>query len=268
MRVHAHLGKEHYERVRAAVTTGSAASFDAAPEAREQDIVNRQLYWSPAATRWYREQGLSLAETAALLKYQPAFSGRDVLDIGVGLGRTTTFLAPLAHRYVGIDYSPVMVEQLRKIMPDVALEQADMRDLSLFKAGEFDFVLGACNVIDAVSHEDRLRTLAQVHRTLRDKGLFVFTSHNRSDPSALAGPELGRSSNPIAQTKHLLSYRRSLRNHAKVSRLRRFETEYALLNDVAHEWSLLHYYIDRTNQARQLERSGFRLLDVFSASGK
>jgi SAM-dependent methyltransferase len=234
----------------------------------EQDRVNRRVYHSAKIASWYTSRGLTDAETAALLKYQPAFAGRDVLDLGVGTGRTTWFLEPLARRYVAVDYSPAMVEHVRVRMPEIEVQQADMRDLSPFAAGTFDFILASNNVIDALSPGDRLRALDEAHRVLRPGGIFVFSSHNRSVPASLRGPTLARSRNPVTQARHLLSYGRSLVNHAKLRGLRRFEDEYALLNDIGHDYGVLHYYIDRDSQRKQLEQNGFRLLDVLAASGR
>src|SRR5689334_22314291 len=106
-----------------------------------QDRLNRRVYHSPGVERSYSHaQLLTRAEAMALLKYQAAFAGRDVLDIGVGTGRTTAYIAPLARRYQGIDYSPVMIEYFRSALPQFAAELVDMRDLSGFEPDSFDLV--------------------------------------------------------------------------------------------------------------------------------
>lgn len=115
------------------------------------------------ARRCGRDVLLNRAEAAALLRYQPAFAGKDVLDIGVGPGRTAAYLAPLAHRYQAIDYSSVMVAVFRQDFPNAAVALADMADMGLFEDASFDFVLAADNVFDAVGHADRLRTQPQSH---------------------------------------------------------------------------------------------------------
>ena len=233
-----------------------------------QDLVNRRIYHAAGIHQWYRSDApLDRAETMALLKYQAAFAGREVLDLGIGTGRTTPFLAPLAARYVGTDYSPPMVEYVRSHMPEIDVRLADMRDLSAFPSGSFDFAMASCNVIDAVSLEDRLRTLGEWHRVLRPHGIVMFSSHNRRYHRALAGPALARSRNPVTQLRHLQQYVRSVINHARVGRLRRVDGEYALLNDVGHDYAALHYYIDRDTQRRHLEQSGFLLRDVFAGFG-
>src|ERR1700681_556947 len=92
-----------------------------------QDAVNRAVYHSPGVHRYYLSKILTPPETACLLKYQPHISGRDVLDIGVGAGRTARYLAPLARHYEAVDYSPVMVGYVKKTMLEVSVRQADFR---------------------------------------------------------------------------------------------------------------------------------------------
>jgi len=43
--------------------------------------------------------------------------GGEVLDLGVGGGRTTPYLANRASRYVGIDYSAAMIKACRTKFP-------------------------------------------------------------------------------------------------------------------------------------------------------
>lgn len=233
-----------------------------------QDRLNFRIYHAASIHDSYRSDApLDRAETMALLKYQPAFAGHEVLDLGIGTGRTSRFLAPLARTYVGTDYSPPMIEYVRSHLPGVTVHLADMRDLSSFGADSFDFALASCNVIDAVSHEDRLQSLDQVRRVLRPHGLLMFSSHNRRYRHALSGPRLAWSRNPVTQFRHLQQYVRSMLNHARVRRQRREYADYALLNDIGHDYAALHYYVDRDIQVAQLERAGFQVCDVFDTAG-
>ena len=232
-----------------------------------QDRINQAVYHAKGIERAYRSMQLSAAEVSVLLKYQGDFAGRDVLDLGVGTGRTTHYLAPLAGRYTGIDYSPHMINHMHANFPDVHALLADMRDLSMFADQSFDFVLGSNNVMDAVSHADRLTVLGEVHRILRAGGLFIFSSHNRDCATATSGPLLQLSWNPATQLRNLASFVRQFVNHQRTRKLRRIETEYSLLDDGGHDYMLLHYYVDRSHGELQLSRVGFEMLDVFAHSG-
>ena len=154
---------------RAATDTPPSGAAAASPLSRSslQDEINSRIYHARGVTNAYRSRLLlNRPEAMALLRYQPGFFGRSVLDIGIGTGRTAGFLQPLAQRYVCIDYSQEMVDHVRKALPGVEVHLADMRDLSRWAAAEFDFIFAPDNVFDAVSHEDRLRILAEARRVL------------------------------------------------------------------------------------------------------
>src|SRR3989440_11478547 len=233
-----------------------------------QDEINSRIYHARGVAAAYRSKLLDRPETLALLRYQHAFFGRNVLDIGIGTGRTAGFLQPLARRYVCIDYSQEMVDHVRKALPGIEVHLADMRDLSPWGAAEFDFVFAPNNVFDAVSHADRLRILAEARRVLSADGLLAFSSHNRRCRTAGKGPRLTYARNPVTQARHVIEYLRRRLNHLRVSRLHRDEDEYALLSDTGHDYALLHYYIDRDRQQRQLDAAGFRLLEVIDSDGR
>lgn len=102
-----------------------------------------------------------------------------VLDLGVGGGRTTAFLAQRASRYVGVDFIPAMVEACRKKFPALELAVADAANLSSFADASFDAVVFAFNGIDFV-HPDssRLSCFQHIRRVLRPGGVAIFSAHN------------------------------------------------------------------------------------------
>jgi len=59
-----------------------------------------------------------------------------------------------------------------------------------------------------------------------------------------------------------------LRNQRRLRPLERHEPAYAILNDSAHEYGLLHYYIDRERQRGQLEACGFELAECLDLDGR
>lgn len=245
----------------------AANTFANARQANLQDAVNARIYHAASVVRHYPSDALEKAEVSALLKYQPAFAGRDVLDVGVGTGRTAIYLAPLAHHYVAMDYSPVMVEEVKSRMPDLQVHLADMRNMSAFAPGSFDFILATNNVMDAVSHADRLRTLQEMRRVLRPQGVLMFSAHNRCYQHALRGPTLKLSRNPFSLLRNVLTYGRRWANYLRLRQACRQEESYALLTDTGHDYGCLHYYIDREAQEVQLHAMGFKLLDVFNVWG-
>jgi SAM-dependent methyltransferase len=233
-----------------------------------QEEVNSAVYNAPGVYRRYLSKLLTPPEIACLLKYQPHISGRDVLDIGVGAGRTAGYLAPLARRYEAVDYSPVMVGYMKKAMPEISVRQANFRDLGIFEDRSFDFVFATDNVIDALSHADRLSALSESSRVLRRGGVLAFSSHNIHYKKAFWGPHLDWSPDPVRLAANCVHYAVGWWNHIHVAPLRRTSSEYALLNDTGHHYACLHYYAARSTVGSQLAGAGMRLIEAFDRGGR
>ncbi|HEX5960704.1 MAG TPA: class I SAM-dependent methyltransferase [Rhodanobacteraceae bacterium] len=229
--------------------------------------INARIYHSAGIGREYANDLLMRAEAVALLSHQPAFAHKDVLDIGVGTGRTAIYLAPIANHYEAIDYSPVMVREFRDNLPGIPVTLADMRDLSQFADAGFDFVLASNNVFDAIGHEDRLQTLRECHRVLRPGGMLMFSSHNADARGARRALAIELSRNPVTQAQLLAHWCLALVNHARLRHQQVFTDTYAIINDSAHDCGLLHYYIGPGHQRQQLRDEGFEPLEVFDRFG-
>lgn len=233
----------------------------------QQHDINARVYHHPGVERHYRNAALMQAEAIALLRHQPAFAGKDILDIGVGTGRTSIYLAPLARRYQATDYSPVMVQYMHEHMPDIQVLQADMCRMPELADASFDFVLASNCVFDASGHEDRIETLREIRRVLRPGGLLMFSTHNRNWTNALRGPHLRHSRNPVTQVMLGLHWVRSMANRTRLGHMQVFTDEYAILNDGAHDFALMHYNIDPDRQRQQLAGQGFDTLEVLDDKG-
>ena len=107
-----------------------------------------------------------------------------------------------------------------------------------------------------------------VRRILSLRGLLLFSSHNLACVPLVKGPLRSLSLNPVRAANRLVRLPRSLRNHRRLAPLQSFEPDYAIVNDVAHDHSLLHYYIARDGQERQLDAHGFDLLECLDLAGR
>lgn len=269
------MERDSSRQCRRSAASWKAASGAACTRASQPggDVFQRELNArayrrADVVRRYQRSVLLDRAEAVVLLKYQPAFADRDVLDIGVGTGRTTIYLAPLARRYQAIDYSPGMVAQFRRNFPEVSVELADMVDLGIFNDASFDSVLATNNVFDAVGHADRLQTLREIRRVLRPHGTLIFSSHNREVHDLGRRPALRLSRNPVTQLAFTGYWCMKLVNRVRLARRQRFTDEYAIVNDGANRIATLLYFIGPRHQQRQLADAGFELLELFDKWGK
>ncbi|HEX4128954.1 MAG TPA: class I SAM-dependent methyltransferase [Pirellulales bacterium] len=233
-----------------------------------QEQINGSLYRRDDLVRQYDVQNLSPAESTALVRWHDAILGRRVLDLGCGAGRLATYLRPLVARYVGLDISAQMVAFCRARFAGLEFHQGDMRRLEAFADGSFDAVLGVFNLFDAVSHADRLRILAEVRRVLVPAGLLIFSAHNRNWAAFGDGPRFERSLNPWMQARYAVRYARCRLNYRRVRPHQALHDDCALVSDPGHNFAVLHYYITRQAQARQLDSAGFELLECLDELGR
>jgi len=140
--------------------------------------TNLQTYDSPEVARYYASL-VYVTPCERLLFDSYIKPESNILDLGVGGGRTTAYLASRASRYVGVDYAPAMIKACQAKFPDLDFRVMDAADLSVFQKESFDTVVFAFNGIDFVlSAAARRACLEHVHRVLKPNGCLIFSSHN------------------------------------------------------------------------------------------
>jgi SAM-dependent methyltransferase len=239
----------------------------------------------------YDSRILEPAEVLLLVRYREAFSGR-VLDVGCGAGRLLGYLASLSATAVGVDISPAMVDACRRRFPGADVRVADLEDLPRFLEGPFDVVLMSDNVLDVFDDARRRAVLADIRGLLADRGLLVFSSHNLArweraasvgvgatagvGAGAGSGARLGRARSLLRRLLHqspawmlnaLVRLARRRSNRRRLGPMQHRAADHAVVNDEAHNYSLLHYYIARGDQERQLADLGYDLIDVLEFDG-
>ncbi len=217
--------------------------------------------WSHARfVRHYGQTDLRPVEAAMLERHGAAFAGR-VLELGCGTGRVTGHLTQRARHVDALDLSAGMLAEARRRHPSAGFHQQDMTDLSGFADGNFDAVVASCNVLDALDDADRRTVLREVHRVMTDNGILVFSSHNRAHIELLDGPWRVPTHRLLAFANGLTKLPRRLRNRRRLRPLEVHADDYDIVNDSAHDWMLLQYYIAPADQRRQLGEAGFELLE-------
>jgi SAM-dependent methyltransferase len=222
--------------------------------------ANGEVWAGADLVEFYAGDRLRPVEAILLRRYRDDLAGR-VLELGCGAGRVTGHLCALAEHVHGVDLSPAMVAHCRRAFPGASFSEGDLCDLSAFTGGSFDAVLAPYNVLDVLCDADRREVLDEIRRLLVSGGLLIFSTHNRAHAAHLSRRlrlYLGSPRRPAASVRTL---RLRLRNHRRLHELERSEPGYSLVNDEAHDFSLLHYYIGRDAQERQLSEHGFELLE-------
>lgn len=229
--------------------------------------VNRELWASRNLLAQYSGRTLRAPEVVLLLRYRDDFSGR-VLELGCGGGRLSGYLVELAQRFHGLDISPVMVDHCRQAYPAGLFEQGDLRDLSRYETSGFDAVVAPFNVLDVLDDGERRRVLAEIRRILTDGGLLIMSSHNIAFAPRIPRPTQVISRDPVKMAKSVIRLPRRLRNWRRLLPLQQTADNHAVLVDQAHDYAILHYYIGREEQQRQLAGTGFDPVDCLDLDGR
>lgn len=239
--------------------------------------VNADVYERERWVREYTTPVLLPSEVVIFRRYAADICDRRVLDLACGAGRTTYYLRHLTPHYTGADLSSRMLAACRRQPGNQSLEfvQLDMRDVDSLGEGRFDFVLISANGIDHLTHEDRLGVLHKLRRVLSERGLLVFSAHNKAFldrhwHGEVPVPELGEAlrakrllRHPVRRLENLRRVLRVRRNHARLRPLQTFSADYAIVVGQAHEHTLLSYWIEPAAQIRQIAEVGFELLETY-----
>ena len=239
------------------------------------DLVNQQaMARRDAVAQYVAADELSPPEHAALAWLADEVRDQPILDLGVGGGRTVAPLRALSRDYLGLDYAEAMVLAARAKYPGVAIDHADACDLSRYAAGHFQLVVFSCNGIGMVSHADRLRILASVHRVLRPGGAFVFSNHNRRAAvhhELFAFPDLELAPNPLRSVVRTARFAREtgwrILNRWRNLRHELATRDYAIVNGASHHYGVMLYLIDVQRQRAQLGEAKFGEVIAFDLSG-
>jgi SAM-dependent methyltransferase len=111
-----------------------------------------------------------------------AASVRDVgpaCDMGCGPGHVARYLHEKDVQVCGVDLSPAMVEQARRLTPGVEFRQGDMMALDA-PDGAWAGIAAFYSIIH-IPREDVVRALSELRRVLRSGGLLLLGFHIGND---------------------------------------------------------------------------------------
>ncbi len=239
----------------------------------EQAELNAGVWARGDFVKSYAGHELKRVEVVLLERNRLLLAGR-VLELGCGGGRLTGHLIPLASHVHGLDIAPAMVDHCRRAYPEAAFSVTDVRDLSAFDGASFDAVLAPGNVLDVLGDAERRRVLGEIARILSAGGLLIVSSHNLAyaprieAPTHIARPAAISPRAILAAAYHISRIPLRVRNRRRLRPLERFESDHAILVDCVHDYALLHYYISRDAQERQLAAAGLELIECLDLDGQ
>lgn len=248
----------------------------------EQAQINDRLWRAGEHVAVYATRELAPAEVMILVRYQKTLAGR-VLEVGCGAGRILSYLVDLAAEAFAIDVSPAMVDYCRRTYPAADVRVGDLRELERRGESPYDAIFAGGNVIDVLDDSERRLALASWRELIAPDGLLIFNSHNLAvlDPSPSEARDSGRGQGvrPVALLRKALNHppadvvravtrlpRRS-RNRRRLGPLEKRAADHAIVNDEVFDYGLLHYYIRRDDQERQLAELGYELIECLDGEG-
>ncbi|MHB1254163.1 MAG: class I SAM-dependent methyltransferase [Candidatus Humimicrobiaceae bacterium] len=211
----------------------------------------------------------------------------NMLDMGVGGGRTTRYFLPLVNSYIGADYAPNMIAECKKKFKNKKIfEVLDVRNMSKFSDNMFDFILFSYNGIDSFGLEDRETALKEIKRVLRNDGYFSFSTHNinwhgLSDLFTIKNM-FKRLTNKTESTKNpfsvfiiffksvFINLRLNFQNKSfniknHIDHLRK--EGYGCLIDNSLNGKASIFYTSYKSQIQQLKKLGFKNITAYSVNG-
>lgn len=245
----------------------------------ESDIANlNRATWSRAdAIADLRSSAgfIDAGERASLLAVAPRVRGQAALDVGVGTGRTSALLRLLTDDYIAIDYTPAMVDECRRMNPDVDVRLGDVRDLRDFRDGQFGLVFFSYSGIDALGHDDRARALREMFRVLRPGGWLAFSTHNQDGPSAREVPWRGYATHGPAAYRALRwlvrfpfampRYARRWSNWRRNRKLTHVGGDWSVLPAAPHDFGLVIHYVTLKRLVAEVAEAGFTAVEVYDS---
>jgi ubiquinone/menaquinone biosynthesis C-methylase UbiE len=142
---------------------------------------NNKLTWNlPPLVEWYKSR-THIQEGEKKILELVNFSNMNMIDIGVGGGRTTIHFAPLVNNYLGIDIIKDFTDFLEKKYinsPTYKFKCMDVLDLDK-QNNKYDFVLFSHNGIDnLLDIQSYINALNNMNTICSNNGYVCFSSHN------------------------------------------------------------------------------------------
>lgn len=157
----------------------------------EESVRANRSYWDGSAEAYLAEHGSFLGASEFIwcpegiseedVHLLGMVRNKDTLEVGCGAAQCSRWLAEQGARAIGVDVSPGMLDQARRLQEIYPLSEgvtpptlieADARELP-FASKSFDIAFSAYGALPFVQDPDRV--LAEVARVLRPGGRWAFS---------------------------------------------------------------------------------------------
>jgi len=99
-----------------------------------------------------------------------------ICDLGCGAGHIASYLSRRGAKVCGIDLSPEMVKQAKRLNPEISFRQGNMLDLKKIADDSFSGIAAFYSIIH-VPRDSVIDALREMKRVLRSGGLLLLTFH-------------------------------------------------------------------------------------------
>lgn len=225
--------------------------------------ITQTNYEDPTLVQNYgRRSGLHPAEIALFRIFKEELKDANFLDVGIGTGRTSSYLINAVKEYHGVDYSQKMIEYCKTAFPQnsKSFSCSDARNMPEFKDNQFDFVFFSFNGIDCVGIEDRSLVLAEIYRILKPGGRFLFSSHNTQCASQLKLWKIALNPLKTLASLKIFKYRKANNDFDSL----RSTDDFFVFQDLDYSNPIELVYIKPTYQKNLLRKAGFTGISFYA----
>ena len=167
---------------------GHAESSGHAPTASYHESGTIEAWNERYATRgmvWGSDPNRFLAQ------YATGLTPIRILDLGCGQGRNAVWLATQGHRVIGVDVSPVAIEQARKLAADrtveVSFEVANVVEDWTPPTGAFDLVV--LSYLQLPPHDRRVAHARAADAVAPGGAVWLIAHHSDNITDGVGGPQ-------------------------------------------------------------------------------
>lgn len=142
---------------------------------RDQLIKNYDELAAKYAERFCDELKHKPFDRDVLRRFTESVAGGVVADVGCGPGHVTAHLASLGVKAIGVDLSPVMIEEAERRFPSSEFRVGDMLTLEM-EAGFLDGVVALYSIIH-LKREQLEQAFLEMNRVVRPGGQLLVSFH-------------------------------------------------------------------------------------------